>query len=74
MFLNKIFLFSLKKGGYPVTISYIILPNVHQSAGFPCPFYCNISGAKYSGVPHKDLASFPFIMFILDKPKSVNFM
>ena len=41
------------KGGLPVAISYINIPNVHQSTEKPWPFISKISGAKYSAVPQK---------------------
>lgn len=47
-------------------------PKVHQSAVLPYPFFNIISGAKYSGVPQIELASFYFT-FKRDKPKSVIF-
>jgi len=34
----------------------MIAPNVHQSAALPWPILNNISGAKYSGVPHTENA------------------
>jgi len=35
----------------------MIAPKLHQSAAFPCPVQARVSGAKYSGVPQKELAS-----------------
>ena len=38
---------------YPTSISYISIPNAHQSTALLCPLLWIISGARYSGVPHK---------------------
>lgn len=46
-------------------------PKVHQSTAFPCPYFINISGAKYSGVPQTEKASLSENTFFLDNPKSV---
>ncbi len=45
-------------------------PSVHQSTTFPCPFFNKTSGAKYSGVPQTEKASFPTTP-LLERPKSV---
>jgi len=37
----------------PASISYMRIPKVHQSTGFPCPLFNKISGARYSGVPQR---------------------
>jgi hypothetical protein len=37
---------------YPANISYINIPNAHQSTALLWPLLCIISGARYSGVPH----------------------
>ena len=44
----------------PVSISMSKQPRHHQSIAFPYPFFYKISGARYSGVPHKDIASLSF--------------
>lgn len=46
-------------------------PKHHQSTGFPCPNLYKTSGAKYSGVPHTDIALLSFIS-ILESPKSAS--
>lgn len=46
------------------------IPRHHQSTGFPWPFCNKISGARYSGVPHR-VYVLPSIY--LAKPKSVSF-
>lgn len=46
------------------------MPKVHQSTGLPCPLFSNISGARYSGVPHK---VYVLPSKYLAKPKSVSF-
>ena len=52
--------------------SFQSIPNVHQSTALPCPTRKSISGAKYSGVPHTELAPrFPLIP-LFERPKSVN--
>ena len=49
----------------------IRIPRVHQSTAFPCPILNRTSGAKYSGVPHTELAPLLPLIPIFDKPKSV---
>lgn len=49
-------------------------PRVQKSTGFPCPDLNNISGARYSGVPHILFASYVPTTFLFDNPKSVNFI
>jgi hypothetical protein len=63
--------FWAKNGGDPVSISNRMQPKVHQSVGFPCPYFKRISGARYSGVPHMEKASVSEKMFIFESPKSV---
>jgi hypothetical protein len=48
-----------------------MIPNVHQSTGFPWPWFCKIYGAKYYGVPHKVNVLFSIIFA---NPKSVSFI
>ena len=60
------------KGGCPVNISYMMQPTLHQSTALPWPFLSQISGARYSGVPHKVLASWFVLIFSFDSPKSVS--
>ena len=56
------------------------LPKVNQSTYLPWPYLYNISGAKYSGVPHTDVASLLFLRFIfyyfnfLKKNIIINFL
>ena len=47
-------------------------PKAHQSTAIPCPLVCNISGARYIGVPENE-CTFGIVFDIsLDKPKSTN--
>ena len=46
---------------------------LHQSTANPCPFLSTISGAKYSGVPQRVLASELDLIPSFERPKSVNF-
>ena len=75
---------SSENGSIPAIISYNKIPKVHQSTGFPCPIYIyiyiyythiplfmSISGAKYSGVPHK---VYVLLVTIFANPKSVSFI
>ena len=61
---------------YPLAkiISNRRAPNVHQSTAFPCPFLRRISGARYSGVPHIELAPLLPWMLVFERPKSVIFI
>lgn len=59
------------KGGYPTNISYMRIPNDHQSTLFVYPFIEMTSGAKYSGVP-QIVKVLPLTTFA--KPKSINLM
>ena len=52
-------------------ISIMMQPRVHQSTHFPYPYLFRISGAKYSGVPHIEIASWSVLTYIFDNPKSV---
>mmetsp|Transcript_2601 Transcript_2601/g.9098 ORF Transcript_2601/g.9098 Transcript_2601/m.9098 type:complete len:206 (+) Transcript_2601:1553-2170(+) len=40
-------------GGYPANISNTKTPSAHQSTSHPCPLPSTVSGARYSGVPHR---------------------
>ena len=47
-------------------------PKAHQSTAIPCPLVCNISGARYIGVPENE-CTFGIVFDIsLDNPKSTN--
>ncbi len=46
-------------------------PKLHQSTALPWPVPLIISGAKYSGVPQKELVELLSSIFSFDKPKSV---
>jgi len=56
IFEKRVFLFLLKKGVSPISISYMIIPRAHQSADLSCPVSEIISGARYSGVPQNVFA------------------
>lgn len=43
------------KGVVPYNISYMRMPNVHQSTALVCPLPLITSGAMYSSVPTKEL-------------------
>lgn len=66
-------LFSDRKGGNPVTISWMRQPRHHQSTSVPCPSFFMISGARYSGVPQIEVAA-SSCLSIFESPKSVSLM
>ena len=56
IFSNIKFLSSTKKGGTPISISYISTPNKYQSTALPWPVFSSISGAKYAADPQNEFA------------------
>lgn len=46
---------SEKYGGYPIKNSYNTAPIPYKSLSLPAPFWFNISGDKYAGLPQNDL-------------------
>ena len=55
------------KGEYPANNSNINIPILHISTLVSCPFFINISGAIYSGVPQKVFLTSPSVLK-LDQP------